>query len=432
MSLPKTYSTGGFARGLPIDGTIDYSGVASHDPIGDYPPIPVRTRLDRLSWLWELFNGDFEDLAERSQASQTNQRTPTFVEYGKTRFTVQMNPFRIVPTTIAELLLMEPPEFQDARQGVNVHQSLYDIIAHQSIYGAAVVLATGDPQDPLEVLEPPWWVPTYEGWWYGTPLVDLNGNYTEIEIRRYTYETDTIEHNIHYFGGTYFSDIGDVIEEGETISYPDNPLRVIPRLPRRRGLPDYRWGTSALEDIASMAAELNNRYTDISYALSRQAKPTMSYRVADADRDAIDPDVDETSSFEDAVDGLADELSSYDDHDHLLLPDAIQSVEAVTWDPRITESMEMATEMKMAIEATCSIPGLFSGLMLEGAMSGVALKRIMLRLYANTLQTQSATEVAVNELMAMSGLPPIEWMNALNAMEEESNDQEDEEGMLSE
>ena len=65
-------------------------------------------------------------------------------------------------------------------------------------------------------------------------------------------------------------------------------------------------------------------------------------------------------------------------------------------------------------------------------MSGVALKRIMLRLYANTLQTQSATEVAVNELMAMSGLPPIEWMNALNAMEEESNDQEDEEGMLSE
>ena len=180
-----------------------------------------------------------------------------------------------------------------------------------------------------------------------------------------------------------------------------------------------------------MAAEINSRYSDISYALHRQSKPTMTYRVADVDREQIAPDVDETTEFGEAVDELAEELSAYDDHDHIVLPDAVQDTSAVTWDPRVTEAMEMATEMKLAIEATCSIPGLFSGLMLEGAMSGVALKRIMLRLYANTLQTQSATEVAVNELMAMSGLPPIEWMNALNAMEEETNDQEDEEGMLS-
>ena len=432
MSLPKTYSTGGRARGLPIDGTIDYSGVASHNPVGEFPPIPVRTRLDRLSWLWELFNGDFSDLAPFTGGNQANQQKPTFIQYGQSRFTTQTNPFRIVPTTVAELLLMVPPEFDDARQSVNMYQALYKIIADQSIYGASVVLATGEPQEPLEVLEPYYWVPTYEGWWYITPLVDPEGNYTEVEVRVFTNETNTLEHYIHVFGGTYNTFIGDVIEVGETVSYPNNPLRVIPRLPCKVGMGDYKWGTSAFEDMASQVAEMNKRYSDISYALDRQAKPTMTYRIADADREDIAPEVTATGSFEDGVDELAKELSHYDDHNHLALPNAIQGMDAITWDARVDESLIYVAELKASIEAAVSIPGLFTGLAMEGALSGIALKRLMLRLYANTLQTQSATEVSVNELLALSGVPPLEWMNALNAMEEESNDVEDEEGMLRE
>ena len=107
-------------------------------------------------------------------------------------------------------------------------------------------------------------------------------------------------------------------------------------------------------------------------------------------------------------------------------------MDAVTWDARVDESLIYVSELKASIEAAVSIPGLFTGLAMEGALSGIALKRLMLRLYANTLQTQSATEVSVNELLALSGVPPLEWMNALNAMEEESNDVEDEEGMLRE
>ena len=113
MSLPKTYSTGGRARGLPIDGTLDYAAVALDDPEGQFPPLPVRSRLDRLSWCWELFCGDFGDLAEYTGGNQANQTKPVFVEYGQSRFTVQTNPFRIVPTTIADLLLMDPPDKGD-------------------------------------------------------------------------------------------------------------------------------------------------------------------------------------------------------------------------------------------------------------------------------------------------------------------------------
>ena len=127
MSLPKTYSTGGFARGLPVDGTIDYSALAGHDPVGQFPPLPVRTRMDRLSWFWELFSGDFQDLAIRTGTAQVSQSRPTFVEYGKSQFGVQLNPFRVVPTTIAELLLAEPPEYGDPRLTMNINLSLIHI-----------------------------------------------------------------------------------------------------------------------------------------------------------------------------------------------------------------------------------------------------------------------------------------------------------------
>ena len=92
----------------------------------------------------------------------------------------------------------------------------------------------------------------------------------------------------------------------------------------------------------------------------------------------------------------------------------------------------MIAAMYSAIEVAASIPGLFDGLQNDGAASGVALKRMMLRLYANSLQTQKATEIAVNEVLAMSGVPPMQWQNALAVVEEASNDPEDEEGIVDE
>ena len=210
---------------------------------------------------------------------------------------------------------------------------------------------------------------------------------------------------------------------------PENPLLVIPRLPRKRGDYGYRWGTSIFEDIASPIAEMNRRYSDMSEALEQQSKPMMTYRIADADREEISPDTDATTPFDEAIDDLGAELAKYEDQTQYALPDAIQGMEAVTWDPRASEQFLQVQEMQQAVEMAASIPGLFSGLMMEGAASGVALKRIMLRLYANTLQTQRSTEVAINELLSMSGESPVNWVNALAAMEDDIDDTE-EEGVL--
>ena len=427
MSLPKTYSTGGRARGLPIDGTLDYSALASDDPVGQFPPLPVRTRLDRLSWCWELFNGDFADLAEYTGGNQANQSRPVFIEYGQSRFTVQTNPFRIVPTTIADILMMSPPEYTDPILNNNLNMALYDIIVSQGIYGAAVVMSTEDTTDPLHVIEPQWWVPSETGWWYIDPEVNDEGNYTTCLVHSWVSGYMTVAR--HYFGGTFWSDIGNELEVIDSYAMPDNPLRVIPRLPRRRGYHGYRWGTSILEDIASPVAEINRRYSDASYVLSRQSRPTMTYRIADADREDISPDTDATTPFDEAVDELAGSLSEYDEHDHLVLPDAVQGVEAVTWDGLPDTAVGLVEHMQQAIETASSIPGLFSGLMLEGASSGIALKRLMLRLYAATLQTQKATSAAVDELLQMSGIEPAEWPNALEIVEDATDDPEDDEGM---
>ena len=432
MSLAKRGNTAGASRGLPIDGSIDYTAVASDDPVGQYPPLPIQTRLDRMYWLWELFTGDFSDLAPRESTQDiTNQTRPTFLQYGRSRFTVQTNPFRIVPTTIAELLLMEPPEFANPRQTNNIVSALYDILVAQGVYGAAVVLATQNPDDPLEVVEPMWWVPTVSGWYIAEPMVDLDGNYSEIRVRQWVEDTGVVTSTVHQFGSTFWSAIGDIVDEEETIYAPEDPIRVIPRMPRHRGQ-RYRWGTSVLEDIASPVAELNQRLSDVSYALGRQARPPMTYRIADADRDEIAPDTSDTTPFDEAVDDLDAALKEYDQHEHWVLPDAIQNMEAVTWQTATSESIDMIAAMYSAIEVAASIPGLFDGLQNDGAASGVALKRMMLRLYANSLQTQKATEIAVNEVLAMSGVPPMQWQNALSVVEEASSDPEDEEGMVDE
>ena len=435
MSLPKTYSTGGQSRGLPVDGTLDYSGLAPDDPVGQFPPLPVRSRMDRLSWMWELFNGDFSDLAQRThlQGNQVNQTRPTFSDGPATnRFDVQTNPFRIVPTTVADLLLMEPPDYGDPILNLNMTAALYDILVSQGVHGAAVVMSVADTSDPLMVLEPQWWVPSETGWWYVDPLVDIDGNYTQVQVTAWTLGYMTVTR--HSFGGTYWSDIGPVLDEVSSEAMPENPLRVVPRLPRRAGYAGYRWGTSVLEDIASPVAEINRRFSDASYVLGRQTRPTMTYRIADADRADIAPDaVGEdggTVPFADAVDELAEALSAYDDHDHLLLPDAVQGVDAVTWDGQSDTAVLMVQQMQEAIESAASIPGLFSGLMVEGASSGVALKRLMLRLYAATLQTQMATEASVNELLVMSGVTPVEWPNALETMEDTADEPDDDEAMV--
>ena len=432
MSLAKRGNTAGASRGLPIDGSIDYTAVASDDPVGQYPPLPIQTRLDRMYWLWELFTGDFTDLAPRESTQDiTNQTRPTFLEYGQSRFTVQTNPFRIVPTTIAELLLMEPPEFANPKQTNNIVSALYDILVSQGVYGAAVVLATQDPDDPIEVVEPMWFVPTVSGWYVAEPMVDLSGNYSQIRIRQYFNDSGTITSTVHQFGSTFWSAIGSVEETEPTIYVSEDPLRVIPRLPRHRGT-RYRWGTSVLEDIASPIAELNQRLSDVSYALGRQARPPMTYRIADADREEIAPEATDTTPFDEATDELDMALKEYDQHEHWVLPDAIQAMEAVTWNADASSSFDMMASLYSAIEVAASIPGLFDGLQNDGAASGVALKRMMLRLYANSLQTQKATEIAVNEVLAMSGVPPMQWQNALSVVEEASNDPEDEEGMVDE
>ena len=428
MSLPKTYSTGGRARGLPIDGTLDYAAVAPDDPEGQFPPLPVRSRLDRLSWCWELFCGDFGDLAEYTGGNQANQTKPVFVEYGQSRFTVQTNPFRIVPTTIADLLLMDPPDYGDPTLTANMCAALYDILVAQAVYGAAVVMATDDPSDPLLVLEPQWWVPSETGWWYVTPVADMDGNYLTCDVTAWTSGFMTVTR--HSFGGTFWSDIGGVLETLMVEEMPANPLRVIPRLPRRAGYAPYRWGTSILEDIASPVAEINRRYSDASYVLGRQTRPTMTYRIADSDREDIAPDADASTPFDEATDELATALSAYDQHDHLVMPDAVQGMEAVTWDGQADTAVAMVQQMQEAIESASAIPGLFTGLMVEGASSGVALKRLMLRLYASTLQTFKATDAAVNELLAMTTVTPVVWPNPLEAMEDTAADPDDDEGML--
>ena len=278
------------------------------------------------------------------------------------------------------------------------------------------------------ILEPAWWVPTNDGWWYAEPIADMDGNYLSVNVM--SFEANALTQCTYQFGGTYWSNIGSPIGEETVMSVDYDPVRVICRSPRHSG---GTWGTSILEDLASLAGQINKRYTDIDRYLTRQVDPTFTYRIADGDRDDIAPDVAPDADFDDAADALDQALSSaYDDSDHWALPNAIQGMEAVTWDAGVGESMLFIEHLQQVIEATAAIPGLFSGLDGDGAPSGVALKRMMLRLYASSLHTQKTTEVAVNELLALANVAPLNWPNALEAVEEATDEptEPEEEGML--
>lgn len=411
MGLSNVQSNYVGARGLPVDGTIDYRTLGPVDPVGEWPPRPIQRRMDRLCWLWELYNGDFRDLRD----DVTPTRTAGSV---RSQFTVQANPFRMIPVAFADLIMMTPPEYADPRQSVNIQAALYDIVVHQFVYGAAVVLATGDPGDPLEVLEPSWWVPTEDGWWYAEPMADMNGNYHSVNIRSYSESEASITECEYYFGGTRRSSIGAPLGDEEETEALVDPLRVIARSPRHWG---GTWGTSILEDIASPVAAINQRYSDIDAFLRKQATPNLMVRVADADRNEIAGDLSPDATFNDSVSAVGAKLEGYDNQTKWVMSDAIQGTEALVWDARVDESLMFVDHMYNVIEASAAIPGLFKGFLeIGGAVSGIAVKRILARFIAAAGKTKKATEVAVNELLELSEVTPVAFPEILSGLDDPS------------
>ena len=126
MSLPRTYSLNARPVGLPIDGNIDYATPGPDDPQGRWPPLSVSARIERLSWFTDSYLGDFTHLTDDYVDTQ-NQTRPVFRRDNGSPYTVQFNPFRLVPSAIADILMMTPPEFDDPLLSTNVGGTLYKI-----------------------------------------------------------------------------------------------------------------------------------------------------------------------------------------------------------------------------------------------------------------------------------------------------------------
>lgn len=413
MSTPKTSSNRYKAVGLPLDKAIDYNATGPIEPTGEWPPRAIRGRMRRLAWFCDLFQGDFSQL--HNYIAYDNQ-TGTDVN----RFTVQSNIFRLVATTFADILMMSPPEYENPRLGVNIMDSLYQILTHQYVYGAAVVLVGEDPLNPLEVLEPSLWVPTDEGWWYLDPIANEEGDYFSVNITQYSEFTGQITnqaYNFHGFTNGHSGTIGDPVGEPSVTRLEQDPLRVIKRKPLQFG---GAWGTSVIEDLVSPVAQINRRYTDIDIFLNSQTRPTIITRTADPDRTQIPQDgtVDPESPVPaaEALDPLDAAWKVGNVYEQWAVPDRVQSYETVTWDGRVDEALMFIEHLQNVIEAHAAIPGLFSGLTEGGVASGVALNRLLLRLYAASLHMQTSTEVAVNELLQLVNVPELDWPNALVAM----------------
>ena len=130
----------------------------------------------------------------------------------------------------------------------------------------------------------------------------------------------------------------------------------------------------------------------------------MAFRVADADRqdEDIPPDYDTTAE---AISDLDKELGdAFSNSKKWLIPNRVQEATPLTWDGGVTSAMAFIDHLQNVIETVTSIPGLFKGLTEGGVASGVALSRLYLRLRASAMHTKNATEVAVNELLALSNV----------------------------
>ena len=355
-----------------------------------WPPTRVKARIDRLNLYDEMWRGDITRFVKDRTAAN-----------------LVMNYFRRVPTVITALLMSKDP-------GVPPDQMIPTqmMLSEGSINGfrsgrAYLTKVDGEIASPetskvydgvngeIYVLETSTTVDSQS---------DLDNRLTVTAI---TSDGGSLKYTYEWTGGT----IQRLLEGPEVGS---GSWRLVDRPPRYN-----RFGTSLYDDLGPPLVGLALRLSGNERVIEKNLHPLTLMPLALADFSAFGSEGSPADfSGRDDVD-LANFQKAFIealDEDLMLIPDSTSAPTKLEWGGgAMTAAVEMIRDLRKEVSAMTGLPvevldGTFE------AVSGVALDRVLLALFATTRMWHRQLHAAAQELIG-----PFEWDNAFEA----SNDTPD-------
>ena len=391
---PRTDVSAREVVGFPIPEANMMAPVTDSDlrPGQNWPPNRVRSRVSRLRAYDNLYKGDFRDHVMDSKV-----------------LTVPVNYCERIPNVITSLLMTSDPQVPEADLPA-IQSMLADAILNCIVYGRAYMTRYFDEYSSLETTR---FYESTEGIWRVEQLTqarqsdfdyDDDGRYNTIAVTKYNVDSDI---------GTYeeYEWNNGTIEQMLLSESVDASYVYVDRAPVRNF-----WGSSLLDLIGPLVVELSLRVSGAGRTIAQNEHPLLVVPVAVADVNdfsnvalpAALPDSDKPDVVKD--------LKALRDHDVAWTPDAVHLPQYVEWGGQamaasfnmmetLGEELAMMTGLPRALSSGSELP------------SGIALKRLLITLYASTRQLHNAVHVEAQELYG-----PFEWPHAFDLDEQQAQE----------
>ena len=295
----------------------------------------------------------------------------------------------------------------------------FDCIVSMISYGSGALIIENDTQLTMDSIDPSLWFPMGGDRQAIASLVtsmDGSGdtpNIIEIRVIEPNNESTTYRHR--YEGDATNGIIGTFIE-----SYESPDAMVVQTIKRPRG---DQWGTSLYPDILTLVMELANRFTRTSSILDQHEKPTVIIWQDEQDtNDLAGLMGKDTGTSPEAVLGRKDavvaDLTKQFDGDIVLMDNAKQKAEYLVWNGQLIASARQIQDIKQEITTITGMNDLL--IQGKGIPSGVALRRILLPLYARVQTLQNELIPVVQSMIrSFTGEQvTVTWPNPLDILDD--------------
>ena len=336
---------------------------------GNYPFEKFQTRNQNYAVYSQLMRGDFSYFMSADE-----------------KLCVVANYFSRLSAALVDLLFITPPLVGGEDNDLNdsLFDSVQGLTSDLTSHGNGVVVYDGGV---LESVDPGRVYPTGEDSEYYSIITIVRDQYLERQVvlaagsdgdpnelftERYKYTGD-------YGSGV----VGTLLEEDvEDDTEGDAVAIEIQRVPIVNGI-----GTSMYDDLIPLVVELARRYSKNSKTLDAHADPLLLAYMTDAEYAKMGAAYDPTAqTVKEQMNAGDKALKAFRRRDIAQVGDPNVKMEYLTWDAGMESSFKQIEQMVQEIGVMTGLAQLLK--VNDSGMSGVALRRLMLPLFAATLALQ--------------------------------------------
>ena len=305
--------------------------------------------------------------------------------------------------TVSALLMATDPgsNFVDAAVRQQLQNMLDNAARDACTHGKGLMLTVGD-----RMLAPPisnaFPLGDTDAWLFIEPRVTPESEDGRANILQVTvWENGSLGGVLYEFTPSSQPGVGQIGRQVGELTPAPAQLVDINKPPTRCG-----WGTSDVDELCSITAQMVRRDSAISYILDRNERPLFAVYANTSDIPAVRELLDVTGAdIGDPLNAqqMREWAPSLRRHDIAIYPDGITNAEYLSWDGALTSSFDFSDKLERDWSLLSGMAPVESGDSAEVA-SGVAIARRNFRLTAKVARLHGALYAAAEQLVG-----PFEW-----------------------